>query len=269
MFDLDHAAIALPDVSDTLHALVGDLGGTLLGGGETNGFRALQVRLGTPATYSGDDHRSEMLDPGRGMTIELLEPWRTDRFDFLERFLEHSGPGAHHLTFKVQGIRDGVDRFRAAGYEPVSTRTDDPWWREAFFHPKDTFGTVIQIADSRFDPSLATTDRPEQEGEWTGRDWWPPPPDATHHHVVLRRVVLGVVELGPARAFFDEVLTGRPVLDEEGRSELAWPGGGRVRLEERPGRPRIERFECDGLEGERVIGGVRFVPENSQGAVGR
>ena len=59
-------------------------------GGENVGFRSYQVRLG---------------DAVDGMTIELLEPWHPERFDFLERFVARHGAGPHHLTFKVVGPR--------------------------------------------------------------------------------------------------------------------------------------------------------------------
>lgn len=55
-FDLDHVAIALRDVGPTLHALVGELGASVLFGGANFGFRAMQV-------------------DGGDLRIELLEPW--------------------------------------------------------------------------------------------------------------------------------------------------------------------------------------------------
>ena len=58
--DLDHIALATRDVTDALDVLVGDLGATVLFGGESAGFRPVTMRLG---------------DAQEGMNIELLEPW--------------------------------------------------------------------------------------------------------------------------------------------------------------------------------------------------
>ena len=88
-FDLDHVAIGLRDVTQSLFTLVGELGGTPIRGGEVVGFRAMQVRLG---------------DAERGMTVELLEPFDVHLNDFLVRFLERHEHGPHHLTFKVDDI---------------------------------------------------------------------------------------------------------------------------------------------------------------------
>ena len=84
--DLDHVALATRDVRDALDVLVGELGGTVLFGGNSVGFRPMQLRLG---------------DATGGMNVELLEPWDVERNDFLERFVARHGAGAHHLTFKV------------------------------------------------------------------------------------------------------------------------------------------------------------------------
>ena len=44
--DLDHVALASHDAARARPALVADLGGTVLMGGENVGFRPIQVRLG-------------------------------------------------------------------------------------------------------------------------------------------------------------------------------------------------------------------------------
>ena len=105
--DLDHVALATRDVRDALDILVGELGGTVLFGGHSIGFRPMQVRLG---------------DATDGMNIELLEPWEPEKNDFLERFVTRHGAGPHHLTFKVDDLLAAMERVRAAGYQPVMPR---------------------------------------------------------------------------------------------------------------------------------------------------
>lgn len=249
--DLDHVALALHNVTDTLTALVGDLGASVIDGGHAVGFRIVQVRLG---------RRPHLEDPGEGMTVELMEPWATDRFDFLVRFLERNGEGPHHLTFKVHGIGDEIARLAASGYSPVRTQLTNPWWREAFYHPNQTFGTVIQLAEATFRPDLVADKPPSGDDDFDSAQWWPEPPPRAEARAVLRRVVLGVPDVPGARDFFEGVLLGRATEEGDGSVEVAWPGGGRVLLESRPGaRPGIDRFECerDGPAEELVIGGAR------------
>src|SRR6185503_4862643 len=100
---------------------------------------------------------ASMYDPGfywgqlrfaNGMTIELLEPADISENDFLRRFLDRNGPGPHHVTFKVADIVAALGQVEAAGYRPVSVNLDNPGWREAFLHPKDAPGIVVQLAQS-------------------------------------------------------------------------------------------------------------------------
>lgn len=242
--DLDHAALGLRDVTDTLFTLVGELGATVIDGGEAVGFRIVQVRMG-------------------GMRVELMEPWATDRFDFLARFLDRNGEGPHHLTFKVEGIRDEIARLEALGYPPVRTQLDNPWWREAFFHPKQTFGTVIQVAEPIFDPDLVEAyEATHEQADFGSVEWWPAPPPRAARRAALRRVVIGVPEVEPAVAFFGDVMQGTVTGRTGTAVELAWPGGGRILVEHRPGcDPGVDRLECerDGEPEERTIGGGRFV----------
>lgn len=250
--DLDHVAIGLHDVGPAFDALVGRLGAHVLHGGATAGFRNVQVRLGDPDAPVGD--------PRRGMVVELLEPWEVEQFDFLARFLARHGDGPHHLTFKVHDIRAELARLRSHGIEPVGERLENPWWREAFVLPKQAFGTVVQIAQSDFDPGLLEG----ETGGWEERPWWPAPPRRGEPGATLCRVVLAVPELDPALAFYRDALRGARSGggDEPVRwAELVWPGGGRVRLEERPGRPGgIDRLECRraGPAEHLDIGGARF-----------
>ena len=83
--DLDHVALASQYAWDNLDRYRADLGGEWLGGGIDPGYYWWQVRF------------------ANGMRIELLEPIPDHPIDFLRRFLAHSGPGPHHLTFMENG----------------------------------------------------------------------------------------------------------------------------------------------------------------------
>jgi catechol 2,3-dioxygenase-like lactoylglutathione lyase family enzyme len=251
--DLDHVALATRDVRDALDILVGELGGTVLFGGHSIGFRPMQVRLG---------------DATEGMNIELLEPWDAEKNDFLERFVTRHGPGPHHLTFKVDNLLAALERVRAAGYQPVNIDVSDPEWKEAFLHPREAHGTVVQLAESHGNWGTLAEQiaRVREQGASGHPRWWPDPPARGAGAGFLRRVVIGTPSLTATLGFFAGLLQGDEVAGGEGWFELAWPGGARIKLEHRPGRaPSIDRLEAnvasDGPVGERIVAGTRLLLE--------
>jgi methylmalonyl-CoA/ethylmalonyl-CoA epimerase len=263
--DLHHVALASHDAGALVRPLVADLGGVVLMGGENVGFRSFQVRLG---------------DATDGMTLELLEPWGAERFDFLARFLARHGEGPHHLTFKVSDLAATLDRVTGAGYTPVGVSLANPRWKEAFLQPREAHGTVVQLAqaDSPFADFAA-----EFEHLTSGRQgepvWWPEPPAPAPQPTRLRRVVMRTADLDAALGFFGDLLGGSAQTaspdprdgdgaghrDGEGLAkvvEVRWPGGGRIRLEETPGAtPGIDRLELEGVGPERSLdlAGTRLV----------
>ncbi|HYM49824.1 MAG TPA: VOC family protein [Candidatus Limnocylindrales bacterium] len=127
---LDHVSIATWKIASMVPLVRDVLGARFLMGAEDPAlrFRWAQFQL-----------------PGGGI-IELLEP--TDDQGFLHRFLKERGEGLHHLTLRVRDIRTRMQELEAAGYHAVKARLDDPNWREAFIHPKDAHGVLIQLAES-------------------------------------------------------------------------------------------------------------------------
>jgi methylmalonyl-CoA/ethylmalonyl-CoA epimerase len=138
---LDHVALGLHEVADAEPFLEGALGGTQAGGhasGPPFGF--LQW------VFDGD---------GR---IEVIFPIGED--GFLHRFLARGGPRVHHVTFKVGNLDDMLSRANAMGYDVASQDRSDPYWQEAFLHPKQAQGIVIQLVEhhprpDNFDPADA------------------------------------------------------------------------------------------------------------------
>jgi catechol 2,3-dioxygenase-like lactoylglutathione lyase family enzyme len=125
--------------------------------------------------------------------------------DFLQRFLARSGPGAHHLTFKVPDLEQALATATEAGYRPIGIDVSDPEWMEAFIHPHQATGIVVQMAEA-------------------GEEWTSPAPDdfpATHRRrhedgepvspASLLWVVHAVASLDEARALFVGVLGGQVV----------------------------------------------------------
>ena len=239
--DLDHVALAVRDVGQPMEVLISDLGGTLVSGGSGRGFRAVQVRMGDLTT---------------GMTVELLEPWEPDQSDFLSRFLDRHGEGPHHLTFKVPDLAVELKRLEGLGLDPVGVDLSNPMWREAFLHPRDSHGTVIQIAESevwRFELAWESA----RAGEPVGRRWWPDPPVRGPVGAVLERVVIESQDVGLTAGFFIEVLSADVAVHDVNVVELVWPGGGQLTIEKGP-EPGITRLEVSGAgDFDRIVAGTR------------
>jgi hypothetical protein len=203
--DLDHVAVAVERQAEAWPRYAGDLPARWVGGGGTAGFWSAQVEY------------------ANGMKVEVLEPYLVEQNDFLRRFLDRNGPGPHHLTFKVKDIRGALTLAEAAGYRPVGVNLANEWWMEAFLHPKDAPGVVVQLAQSG--GTDAWGDRPSP-------DWLPTP--RTDEPATLVHVAHALADLDEGRRLFVDLLAGSVVAEGETEgiswTDLAWPGPGRVRL---------------------------------------
>lgn len=201
---LDHVAIATLELTDGWDLFGGVLGGTWVYGGDSLGFWWGQLRFRT------------------GPKIELLTPTGGPDAAFLERFLATRGAGPHHLNFIVPDISDTLARVRALGIEPVHISLANPAWKEAFLHPKDAHGIVIQVAEqSGPPPELPAPAKLPAPGV-------PSAFALVEHHVA---------DLDGAVRLFAEALDGEiissPDLGGASGAELAWENGARVRLIEK------------------------------------
>jgi methylmalonyl-CoA/ethylmalonyl-CoA epimerase len=194
---LDHVAHAVPRWQDVWDRYASDLGAVWASGGPGPGFAPGQLRF------------------ANGARVEVLMPWDVAVNDFLARFLARNGPGPHHLTFKVPDIAHAVEEARRFGIEPVNIDLSDPEWMEAFLHPKQAGGVVVQLAEAP-------------------HPWSSPPPDDYPTDLRLRvdgsgpaapatleRVCHVVADLDPARALFGGLLAGE-VVDEGSERGVQW-----------------------------------------------
>jgi methylmalonyl-CoA/ethylmalonyl-CoA epimerase len=194
---LDHIAHAVPRWQDAWHRYAVDLGAVWSSGGPGVGFAPGQVQF------------------ANGGRIEMLMPYDIETNDFLARFLTRHGPGPHHLTFKVPDLDAALEALVDGGYEPIGIDRSDPQWMEAFVHPNQATGVVVQVAQA-------------------GSSWTSPPPDDFPKERRLRKDGSGPVppasltwvahvveDLGVGSALFVGVLGGQ-VVDEGIHTDHRW-----------------------------------------------
>jgi len=228
---LDHVAHAVPRWQDVWDRYATDLGAVWASGGPGTGFAPGQVRF------------------ANGARVEILMPWNVEANDFLARFLARSGPGPHHLTFKVADLSDAIEQARRFGIEPMNINVSDPQWLEAFLHPKSATGVVVQLAQAP-------------------HPWSNPPPDDYPTDLRLRldgsgpaapatleQVCHVVADFEAARDLFEGLLAGE-VTGEGAEGELNWvdlrwagPLGLRLVGNHRPGTPGPVSDWLGGLPG--------------------
>jgi methylmalonyl-CoA/ethylmalonyl-CoA epimerase len=205
---LDHVAIGLPRAADAMPWLVGELGGRPYAAGPGLGFRFWQL------SFVGDG------------LIEVLEP-EGPPDGFLHRFLAARGPGIHHLTFKVPELRAATRRAARLGYEVVGVSEQFPFWKEAFLHPKQAQGVVVQLAEAH----------PELEPPESGSPAFPPLPEPARERAAVLGVRLRAQDEAQARRQWQDLLGGEGTR-ENGALLLRWPDSPlAVRIEIAAGAP--------------------------------
>ena len=241
---LDHVAHAVPEWGLAWPRYVVELGAAWHSGGPGPGFAPGQIQFANRAR------------------LEALMPFDTEVNDFLARFLARSGPGPHHLTFKVPDIERALDAARAAGLEPTGIDLRQPEWMEAFLHPKQATGVVVQLAQAS-----EGWVSPAPEGYPTERRRRS---DGTRVPAAsLQRVVHAVADLQAGIDLFGTLLGGeaedRGVRDGEEWIDLRWEGPLAIRLVAPHGTTPSERLDrwLDGRTGR--IHHIQFATESAGG----
>ncbi len=204
---IDHFAVGLWSFDDAVPVVVETLGGRAGRGGPSPGF----------------DWRTWGFRGGGA--LEVIVP--TGPSDgFLHRFLRARGPGIHHVTFYVEDLREACERAESFGYDIVGFNDSDAGWQEAFLHPKQASGIVVQFASSS----------PEHESE--GYEWEPPPQQARAPEPVT---LVGLRTAAPSAAealkLWREVFLG-DCRERNGVLLFDWPGSSmRIAVEVDPDLP--------------------------------
>jgi methylmalonyl-CoA/ethylmalonyl-CoA epimerase len=188
----DHIAIGVPRIADTAPFLAGVLGGVPDSGYPSGPF--------TWGSYRFDG----------GGCIELIEP--VGLSGFVHRFLAERGPGIHHVTFKVPSLDEACARAEAEGYGIVGRDDSDPEWKEAFLHPKQALGIVVQFAE------------PGPADEASSPPTPPPAVPAPPPPVTLRGLRMRCQSRERAVTQWKTVLQGEMREGPQGSLLFRWPG---------------------------------------------
>lgn len=77
---------------------------------------------------------------------EIIQPVGDE--SFIQRFLDRRGPSIHHATFKVADWEQAQQACEDRGaplFDENSGETDGARWHDAFIHPRNTGGILVQL----------------------------------------------------------------------------------------------------------------------------
>jgi methylmalonyl-CoA/ethylmalonyl-CoA epimerase len=125
---LDHIGIAVADLAQAL-AFYRD---------------ALGLDVEAPEEVPSQRVRAHFVPVGDA-TIELLEPTAAD--SPIAKFIAKRGPGVHHVTLRVDDIREALGRLKARGVRLIDEAPRDGAGGAliAFVHPASTHGVLVEL----------------------------------------------------------------------------------------------------------------------------
>lgn len=125
---VDHVSMAVPGIEKQLEWHLRTFGGEVEGRWEEEhlGYRGAIVTL-----------------PGSLLKFEMMEPTRPD--SFVQKFIDKSRPGMHHVCCEVESVEGAVAALRAHGIEPHGGIIESDWKKHTFLHPRDSGGVLFQL----------------------------------------------------------------------------------------------------------------------------
>jgi hypothetical protein len=114
------------------------------------------------------------------------------------------------VTFTVPNLDEACDRARAHGYSIVGYDGSDPQWKEAFLHPEQAQGIVVQLAETN-------VHRPSHDAASRRQTPNPPPITVLGLRLSARSRVAANTQWGT-------VLRGERVDRGAGDLVFRWPG---------------------------------------------
>ena len=131
MFDrIDHVGVAVADLGDAISLYEG----------------SLEMPLVHRETVDEQGVEAALLDVGDGH-VELLRPLGPETP--VGRFIARSGPGLHHVAYRVTDIDAALERLVATGVELIdeTPRIGIRGSRVAFLHPRSTGRVLTEIVE--------------------------------------------------------------------------------------------------------------------------
>jgi len=131
MFDrIDHVGVAVADLGDAISLYE----------------ETLEMPLVHRETVDDQGVEAALLDVGDGH-VELLRPLGPETP--VGRFIARSGPGLHHVAYRVGDIDAALERLAADGVELIdeTARVGIRGSRVAFLHPRSTGRVLTEIVE--------------------------------------------------------------------------------------------------------------------------
>ena len=77
--------------------------------------------------------------------LEIMEPLCEP--SVVGKYLEKKGPGLHHISIQVTGIKELAEELEAKGIQLIGKQFEDPAVHYMFVSPKSTGGILIEIVE--------------------------------------------------------------------------------------------------------------------------
>ena len=83
------------------------------------------------------------------VNLELLQSTETD--GTIAKFIRSKGQGVHHICFEVEDVQAELDNLKDKGIKLINEKPYLNAHKEqvAFIHPKSTFGTLIELIQTK------------------------------------------------------------------------------------------------------------------------
>jgi methylmalonyl-CoA epimerase len=129
---LDHVGIAVRDLGEAL-AFYRD---------------ALGLEIDPPEEVASQRVRAHLVPVGEP-ALELLEATSPD--SPIAKYVETRGPGLHHITLRVDDIREALARLKAAGVRLIDEAPRDGAGGAlvAFVHPASAHGVLVELKQAK------------------------------------------------------------------------------------------------------------------------
>ncbi|KEO82365.1 methylmalonyl-CoA epimerase [Tumebacillus flagellatus] len=127
-YKIDHVAIAVNSIEETLPVYTGGIG----------------LKFLHEEVVEDQMARLAFIEVGESL-IELLEP--TCPESPIRKFLDKKGPGIHHIAYAVPDVVEALASAKEAGYRLIDEvpRKGGHGKLIAFLHPKDTHGVLTEF----------------------------------------------------------------------------------------------------------------------------